>query len=65
MKLISIGDKNILINPQQITCVEQRSVGITTVIYVWVGDKQFVLGMSLDEFFKILDDVDTKQFFGG
>lgn len=65
MRLISIGDKNILINPEQIDYIEQKTLGVTEVTYICVGGKEFFLQISLDEFFKVLEDVDKKQFFGG
>lgn len=54
MNLISIGEPNILINPDQIQYVEQRNVGITSVTYVCIGGREFILGIPLDEFYRSL-----------
>ena len=53
MNLIPISP-NVLINPECISCVEQRDIQGTSVTYVWIGDRDYVLVMPLDEFYKSL-----------
>lgn len=53
MKLIPISP-NILINPDCISCIEQREIKGTDVTYVWIGDKHYVLAVPLDEFYASL-----------
>ncbi len=67
MKLIPISP-NILINPDCITCVEQREVKGIDVTYVWIGDKHYILSVSLDEFYKNLGIAEMSeggQYFAG
>lgn len=68
MRFIDIGNPNVLINPEQISYIEQRIVGITTVSYVCIGGKDFMVGIPLDELWDKLgigQGVETKQEFGG
>lgn len=67
MKLIPISP-NVLINPCNITCVEQKDVKGTAITYVWLGDKHYILTIPLDEFYKSIEDVDEGEintFFAG
>ncbi len=63
--MISIGDPNVFINPENIDYVELRRVGVTEVVYVCVGGKEFILGIPLNDFLRVIDAVDVKQFFAG
>lgn len=64
MKLIPISP-NVLVNPESISCVEQRDVQGTSVTYVWVGDRDYVLTYKIEDFYKNLDDGEVKQSFAG
>lgn len=68
MKLIPISD-NVLVNPECITCVEQKNTKGISITYVWVGNKSYILEYTLEEFYKGLgigeDNYETKQEFGG
>lgn len=68
MNFISLGNPNVLINADQITCIEQRIIGITSVTYIWVGEKEYVLGITLEELWKKLGIGDMNsggQHFAG
>lgn len=69
MNLIYIGSPNLLINPEQIEYIEQRTIGVTSVTYVCVGNREFILGIPLDEFYKVLrlkeDENKVTQGFAG
>lgn len=60
MNLIPISP-NVLINPDSITCVEQREVRGIDVTYVWVGDKHYILGVPLDDFYRSLGIAEQSQ----
>ena len=68
MNLIPISE-NVLINPDSITCIEQRVVKGIDVTYVWIGDKHYILSVPLDEFYKSLrlkeEGAEIKQYFAG
>jgi hypothetical protein len=68
MNLISIGSPNALINADNIDYIEQRTVGITSVTYICIGGKEFMLGIPLEELYKNIGiGVNGKhgQEFGG
>ena len=67
MNLIPISP-NVLINPEHISCVEQDVIGQTAITYVYVGDKKFILGMKLKDFYDslgIASQSSGKQHFAG
>ncbi len=65
MNLIPISP-NVLVNPEYISCVEQRDIGGTTVTYVWIDDRDYVLTYNLEDFYKNLDlGGPTVQQFAG
>jgi hypothetical protein len=67
MKLIPISD-NVLVNPECITCVEQRMSRGVEVTYVWVGEKNYFLEVPLDQFYKSLglgENHEYRQEFAG
>lgn len=51
MNLIPIS-ANVLVNPESITCVEQKVSRGVEITYVWVGDRSYLLEVGLDEFYK-------------
>lgn len=67
MNLIPISS-NVLVNPDSITCVEQKVSRGIEITYIWVGDRSYLLEVPLDEFYKSLNlsgsDV-HQQFFAG
>lgn len=65
MRLIPISP-NILVNPEAITCIEQREVRGIDVTYVWLGDKHYILGYPVEELYKNLEEQgELKQYFAG
>lgn len=62
MKLIPISP-NVLVNPDNITCIEQRVSKGIELTYVWVGDKSYLLEIPLDALYKSLDITDQPQQF--
>lgn len=60
MNLIPISD-NVLINPESISCIEQRTSRGIEVTYVWIGDKNYVLEIPLVDFYKSLGIVEQNQ----
>ena len=68
MNLIPISS-NVLVNPECISCVEQRNIQGTIVTYVWVDNKEYILSVPLNEFYKNLglysEDGETKQEWAG
>lgn len=67
MNLIPISP-NILINPEAITCIEQRAVGNSMVTFVYLGDKEFALEYPVEELYKnlgIADQSSGEQHFAG
>lgn len=65
MNLIKVSE-NVLINPECISCIEQKKVNKQDVIIVWVDGKSYTLETPLPEFLKSLEPVSkTEQVFGG
>ncbi len=67
MNLIKVSE-NVLINPDCISCIEQKKVNKQDVIIVWVDGKSYTLEIPLSEFLTALDNLDVsenKQIFGG
>lgn len=67
MKLIPISP-NVLINPKDISCIEQKLVKGIEITYVWLGNRSYILEIPLNEFYKnlqIMEDNEPKQFFAG
>jgi hypothetical protein len=65
MNLIPISP-NILVNPECITCVEQKTSRGVELTYVWVGNRSYLLEIPLDEFYKNLNNATPpKQYFAG
>ena len=67
MNLIKVSD-NVLINPNCISCIEQKKVNKQDVIIIWVDGKSYTLEVSLPEFLNSLDNLEitsNKQIFGG
>lgn len=67
MNLIKVSD-NVLINPNCISCVEQKIINKNTVIVIWVDGKSYTLGVSIKDFLSSLDNLDIVgygQEFGG
>lgn len=68
MNLVPISE-NVLINPEAITCIEQRIVGGVDITYVWIGDRAYILNIPLNEFYKSLrlkeDESKVTQGFAG
>lgn len=68
MNLVPISS-NVLVNPEYITCVEQRLSKGVEVTYVWIGEKNYFLEVPLDSFYESIgiDKVNytTKQEFAG
>lgn len=56
MNLINISP-NIFINPEYISCIEQKIVNKNTIIVVWVDVKSYVVTMKLEELLGILDNL--------
>lgn len=68
MNLIDIGYPNVVINPNNIDYIEQRVVGITSVTYICVGGKEFMVGIPLDELWNKIGIADANasgQYFAG
>lgn len=53
MKLVAINS-NVLVNPDSIDSIEQKKVKSTVVTVVCVGQKEFILTISLEDFYKSL-----------
>ena len=67
MNLIKVSD-NVLINPDCISCIEQKKVNKQDVIIVWVDGKSYTMEIPLQEFLVSLDNLEVsenKQIFGG
>lgn len=66
MKLVSISE-NIMVNPDCISCIEQRKVNKQDVIIVWVDGKSYTVEASfVNTFLKDLDKSGAiRQEFGG
>ncbi len=67
MNLIKVSD-NVLINPECISCIEQKKVNKQDVIIVWVDGKSYTLEVPLPEFLTSLDNLDVtsnRQIFAG
>lgn len=68
MNLIPISS-NVLVNPESITCVEQKEVKGIGVTFIWVGNKSYILEVSLEDFYKSLgigsEKFEYRQEFAG
>ena len=67
MNLIKVSD-NVLINPECISCIEQKKINKQDAIIVWVDGKSYQMEVPLKEFLQSLDNVDIRgsgQEFGG
>lgn len=65
MRLVQVSD-NVFVNPDSISCVEQRSEGGVYLTYVWIGEKSYVLTVPFDEFYKDIEEpVKMVQNFAG
>jgi hypothetical protein len=67
VNLIAISS-NVLANPDFISCIEQKEIRGTTVTLVWIGDRNYTLGVPLDSFYKNLgmgDISSSGQHFAG
>ncbi len=65
MNLIPISP-NILVNPDNITCVEQKTSRGVELTYVWVGNRSYLLEIPLDDFYKSLNNTGRpEQFWAG
>ena len=71
MKLISVS-ANVFINPEYVSCIEQRNIEGTSVTYVWLGEKSYVLTVPFENFYKEFIDYNNddsggeiKQYWAG
>lgn len=65
MNLIPISP-NVLVNPECISCVEQKMSRGVEVTYVWVGDRSYFLEVPIEEFYKSLENYgEIKQYYAG
>lgn len=65
MRLITISD-NVVANAESIDCIEQKISRGTSLTYVWIGNRSYVLEVPLEEFYKSLENSgEIKQIFGG
>jgi len=66
MNLIPLSP-NILVNPDKISCIEQREIQGTYVTYIWIDDRDYVLTIPLKDFYNSLkmSDGEPGQFFAG
>ncbi len=53
MKLIPIS-ANVLVNPECISCIEQKNTRGVELTYVWVDGKSYILEFPLDKFYEDL-----------
>ena len=67
MNLIPISP-NVLVNPENISCIEQKVSRGVEITYVWVGDRNYLLEIPLDEFYRsigIMEQSSGGQYFAG
>ena len=67
MNLIKISN-NVLVNPDSISCVEQKVINKKTIVIIWVEGKSYTLDIPLMEFLNILDNINIvsgEQHFAG
>ena len=67
MNLIKIS-MNVMVNPDCISCIEQKKINKQDIVIVWVDGKSYTLEIPLDQFIEILDNLgafSNKQIFGG
>lgn len=65
MKLIPISS-NVLVNIESIDCVEQKVTKGSSLTYIWIGNKSYILEIPLEEFYKSLEEsVPIVQNFAG
>lgn len=65
MRLIPIS-ANVMVNPDCISCIEQRNMGGVSGMYVWIEDRDYVLTIPFDEFMKSIRETEPmiQQFAG-
>ncbi len=65
MKLIAISP-NVLVNPEYICSIEQKEYRGVDVTYIYVWDKEYILGIPIEDFYKSLENAgEVKQYFAG
>lgn len=67
MKLARVSN-NVLINPEYISCIEQKKIKDKLSIIVTVSGKSYILDGSLKNFLDAIDygeEEKTEQFFAG
>lgn len=59
MRLVSVS-ANVFVNPECISCIEQRIIEGTAVTYVWIEDKSYVLTVPFEDFYRNIQQTDEK-----
>ncbi len=66
MRLVQVS-ANVHVNPEFISCVEQRNYEGVAGIYVCVGEKDYLLTVPFEDFYRNIQDTDEgpQQFWAG